>query len=261
MPLVSIIMPSYNSSAHITSSIESVVRQTLGDWELIICDDGSDDDSLDIAIAFSNTDARIKVFENTNKKGAAGARNTCLSEACGRYVAFLDSDDLWYEDKLELQIEFMRNNSFSFTFTYHEVIDEQGVLLKSYKAPRKVDLKVMKYANFVPCLTAVYDSEVLGKVSQPEIKKRNDFALWLKILSINQDMCAYCLPVVTAKYRENNYGLSSRKISTLSFFRYCLVEHGNVSRLSSHAYSLIYIGIYAVKSKWVSAYNFLVTKI
>ena len=261
MPLVSIIMPSYNSSAYIAMSIESVVRQTFLDWELIICDDGSDDESLDIAIRYSHTDSRIKVFENKNKKGVAGARNTCMSKASGRYIAFLDSDDLWNENKLELQIKFMQENSFSFTFTYYEVIDERGVYQKSYKAPGKVNLKIMRLANFVPCLTAIYDSKILGKVNQPEIEKRNDFALWLKILSLNKDLYAYCLPVVTAKYRKNNYGLSSRKISTLFFFRHCLVEYGNVSRLSSHAYSVLYILIYLIKSRLVSVYNFLVTKI
>ena len=260
MPLVSIIMPSYNCSAYIAMSIESVVRQTFLDWELIICDDGSDDESLDIAIRSSHTDSRIKVFESQNKKGAAGARNTCLSKASGRYIAFLDSDDLWNENKLELQIKFMQDNSFSFTFTYYEVIDEQDVYQKSYKAPRKVNLEIMRLANFIPCLTAVYDSKILGKVSQPEIMKRNDFALWLKILSSKKDLYAYCLPVVTAKYRENNYGLSSRKLSTLFFFRHCLVEYGNVSRLSSHGYSVLYILIYLIKSKWVSVYNFLISK-
>jgi teichuronic acid biosynthesis glycosyltransferase TuaG len=261
MPLVSIIMPSYNSSAYIAASIDSVVRQTFLDWELLICDDSSDDESLDIAVRFSYADSRIKVFKNKNKKGAAGARNTCLSKASGRYIAFLDSDDLWNEKKLEIQIKFMQDNLFSFTFTYYEVIDEQNIYQKSYKGPRKVNLKIMRFANFVPCLTAVYDSKILGKVSQPEIKKRNDFALWLKILSLDKDLYAYCLPVVTAKYRENNYGLSSRKFSTLFFFRHCLVEYGNVSRLSSHTYSMLYILIYLIKSKWVSVYNFLITRI
>jgi len=260
MPIVSIIMPSYNSGVHIAKSIESVISQTFKNWELIICDDNSNDDSLDIANRFSHKDARIKVLKNKHKKGAAGARNTCLSVASGRYIAFLDSDDLWNENKLELQIKFMQDNSFPFTFTYHEVINEQDEYQKLYKAPRKVNLKIMRLANFVPCLTVVYDSKILGKVSQPEIKKRNDFALWLKILSLNKGLYAYCLPEATAKYRENNYGLSSKKLSTLFFFRYCLVEYGNVSRLSSHVYSLMYILIYFIKSKWVSVYNFLVTK-
>ncbi len=261
MPLVSIIMPSYNSSAYIAMSIESVIRQTFLDWELIICDDGSDDESLNIAIGFSHIDSRIKVFENKNKKGAAGARNTCLSEASGRYIAFLDSDDLWDESKLELQIKFMQDNSLSFTFTYYEVIDEHDVYQRFYKAPRKVNFETMRLANFIPCLTAVYDSRKLGKVTQPEIMKRNDFALWLKILTCNKDLYAYCMPVITAKYRENNYGLSSEKLSTLFFFRHCLVEYGNVSRLSSYAYSVLYILIYLIKTKWVSVYNFIITKI
>ena len=260
MPTVSIIMPSFNSEAYITKSIESVINQTFNDWELIISDDHSNDDSLDIANRFSYMDSRIKVYKNKYKKGAAGARNTCLSEASGRYIAFLDSDDLWNENKLELQIKFMQDNSLPFTFTYHEVINEDEEYQKLYMAPRKVNLKIMRLANFIPCLTAVYDSKILGKVSQPEIEKRNDFALWLKIFSLNKDLYAYCLPVATAKYRENNYGLSSKKLSTLFFFRHCLVEYGNVSRLSSYAYSMLYILIYFIKTKWVSVYNFLITK-
>lgn len=261
MPLVSIIMPSYNSSAYIAASIKSVIKQTFSDWELMICDDGSSDESLNIAYFYSSADSRIRVLKNKNNKGAAGARNTCLSEASGRYIAFLDSDDLWNEQKLELQIKFMQDNLFSFTFTYYEVIDEQNVHKKSYKAPRKVNLQTMKLANFIPCLTAIYDTKIFGKVIQPEIEKRNDFALWLKILSLNKDIYAYCLPMVTAKYRENSYGLSSRKLSTLPFFRYCLVEYANVSRLSSYAYSVLYILIYFIKSKWVSVYNFLISKV
>ena len=261
MPAVSILMPNYNSALYLGQAIQSVINQTFGDWELIICDDGSDDNSLDVALNFSDIDERVRVFETNGRCGAAVARNICLSKAAGRYVAFLDSDDAWEENKLELQIAFMKENSLAFTYTYYDVVDEDNRYLKTYKAPKKVDLRVMRLANFIPCLTVVYDSAVLGKVSQPEIKKRNDFALWLKILNDNRNLYAHCLPVVTAKYRQNNYGLSSGKLSTLPFFRECLVSYASVSGFMSYWFTGQYVCIYILKSRSVRMYNRLVTLI
>lgn len=261
MPSVSVIMPCYNASAHIADSIESVINQTLVDWELIICDDASTDDSRDIAKDYANRDSRINLVNNVFNKGAAGARNSCLENATGRYIAFLDADDLWSEKKLELQISFMKTHSLPFTYTFCDVIDEHGLHQRSYRAPKRVDIKLMRLANFIPCLTAIYDSKILGKVRQPEIKKRNDFALWLKILSMEQSKYAVCLPVFTAKYRANNYGLSSKKLDSLIFFRRCLVEFGKVPWFYSYFYCGIYSILFFVKSKFTKLYNLLIVKL
>ena len=261
MPLVSVIMPNYNASAHIAEAIQSVVKQTFIDWELIICDDESDDNSIFIAREFALIDSRISVIKNKHPKGAPGARNSCLDLAKGRYIAFLDSDDLWLPDKLSLQIDFMMREEISFSYSYHSVIDESGLYIASYKAPKRVDRVLMKFSNFIPCLTVVYDTKSLGKVYQPNIQKRNDFALWLKILNSGKVDFAYCLQIETAKYRANSYGLSSKKMATIYYYKKCLREFGGVSLLGAEFLSVLYIILGAVKAKLGGFYNRLVVKL
>ena len=258
---VSIIMPSYNVSRFISDSIESVIAQTYKNWELIICDDGSKDNSKKIAHDYEALDSRILVINNEYTKGAPGARNSCLDVAGGRYIAFLDADDLWLPSKLELQIDFMITNSYSFVYSYHETMNEGGDLISKYMAPKAVDAKLMRVSNFIPCLTAVYDSHIIGKVYQPNIKKRNDFALWLKILNGGKIARAYCLPLITARYRVNSYGLSSNRRDALKYFNRCLTEYGNCNSLEAYIYSAVYIFVVAIKKKLNKTYNFMVIKL
>ena len=258
MATVSIIMPSYNSEKYIGEAIESVINQVFKDWELLIADDGSEDATLEIALDFQKIDKRIKVLLNKNNKGAPGARNTCLELATGRYIAFLDSDDIWLPNKLSLQLDFMIHQSIAFSFSYHDVISETGDLVASYQAPKKVNSFSMKFSNFIPCLTAIYDTRALGKVEQPYIEKRNDFALWLKILNREDVEYAYCLPTVTAQYRANSYGLSSNKIATLYFFKKCLRDFGNVHPTWAIIFSVFYIFLGVIKSKFTRIYNLIV---
>ncbi|MDC0576762.1 glycosyltransferase family 2 protein [Gammaproteobacteria bacterium] len=259
--MVSILMPSFNSEEYIERAIVSVVSQSYERWELLICDDGSSDSSIEIAAKWAARDERIIALKNCNNKGAAGARNTCLNVARGRYIAFLDSDDLWLPDKLTLQLNFMRSESIAFSFSYHCVIDERDNQIASFKAPNKVDASLMRYSNFIPCLTAMYDTKILGKVIQPNIKKRNDFALWLKILNSGKVKHAHCLPVVTAKYRANSYGLSSKKLDTLHYYKICLKEFGGLSQLDAVFFSAIYAILGTVKAKIHFLYNYLVVKL
>ena len=119
----------------------------------------------------------------------------------------------------------------------------------------------MKVSNFIPCLTAIYDREILGKVYQPNVKSRNDFALWLKILNGGTVPKAYCLPITTAKYRRNSYGISSNTLDSWRFFRYCLMEYGRCSSVGAHVYSIIYIFVTLIKKKFPRIYNIFVVKI
>jgi len=257
--LVSIIMPSFNSGRFLSEAIESVIGQTYPNWELIICDDGSIDESESIIQVYETANTKIYSVENAYKKGAPGARNSCLDKASGRYIAFLDSDDFWYPHKLEKQISFMEDRQIAFSYSYHDLMNEQGKFLGSYKAPKKVNSVNMKLSNFIPCLTAVYDTKVLGKVRQPDIKKRNDYALWLKILNSGRVENAFCIPLVTAKYRSNSYGLSNNKLDSLLYFRRCLELYGNCSRFSAALYSCVYLVLVVVKKKFIRLYNFIVT--
>jgi len=258
--LVSIIMPCFNSEVFLREAIGSVLQQTFSNWELIICDDGSTDESVLVASEYAELDSRIRLTDNIYSKGAPGARNSSLDVASGRYIAFLDSDDVWYIDKLEQQIGFMEKFQIAFCYSYHDIMDENSSFLGSYMAPSKVNSRKMKLSNFIPCLTAVYDSKILGKVYQPEIIKRNDFALWLKILNGGVVDTAHCLPISTARYRANSYGLSSNKLDSLLFFRRCLTEYGQCSRQEAYVYSILYLVLIVVKKKFIILYNWIVVR-
>lgn len=258
---VSIIMPSFNSEAYLEQAILSVVSQTYDRWELLICDDGSTDLSSEIAEKWAERDGRIRALKNHYNKGAAGARNTCLNVSRGRYIAFLDSDDFWHQSKLEKQISYMKSSGCTFSYTYYDVIDESGLFLHTIKTPRQVSLKHLSVSNFIPCLTVIYDSFILGKVEQPNIKKRNDFALWLTIFHQRGFTNASCIQESLASYRQNSYGLSSGKKDALKYFTLCLIRYGNHSRLSSLVFSGIYLVVVLIKKKFPTFYNWAVVKL
>lgn len=214
-PLVSIITPAYNSESYISQTIESVLKQTYNNWELLITDDGSTDKTLEIVQNYAAKDPRIHLF-SINNSGAAVARNNSIKQAKGDYIAFLDSDDLWLSKKLEVQIAFMIQNSVFLSYTNYTQIDEQSNLIdKTIKPPLKLTYKDNLYANYIGCLTAIYNVKTLGKIYMPLIKKRQDYALWLKILKkiphamgVNQTLAYY-------RVRENS--ISSSKLEMLKW--------------------------------------------
>jgi glycosyltransferase involved in cell wall biosynthesis len=182
MSLTSIIMPSYNSSDYIEASIESIVRQTVGDWELLVSDDGSTDATLSVVERFVRSESRIRLITNGGNRGAALARNAAIEAAQGRYIAFLDSDDLWKPEKLERQIAFMREHDLAFTFSSYDRIDEVGNYINLHHVDKAVSYHDLLKTCVIGCLTAVYDAGKLGKVYMPDIRKRQDFGLWLRLL-------------------------------------------------------------------------------
>ena len=258
---VSIIMPCYNAADYLLEAIESVRAQTFNDWELIICDDGSTDLSLKVAQSLAKVDDRIIVLRNIGTKGAPGARNTCLSKAKGRYIAFLDADDLWLPEKLESQLRFMEVNNVSFVFGYCQNMSEQGDVLSTAKAPASISLQKLFFSNFIPCLTVIYDSHILGKVKQPNIEKRNDFALWLKILKKHKKLVARCYPKVVARYRVNSYGLSANKISAIKYFYRCLRQYAGLNKATAGFCTFLAIGFKGLKTLSPRMYNLVVTKL
>lgn len=258
---VSIIMPAFNAGKFIDQAIQSVLDQSFTNWELLICDDGSTDNSAEIIKSFSAVDERIKYLQNEKTRGAPGARNTALAHSSGRYIAFLDADDTWLPLKLEKQIKFMENNQSSFVFGYCENMSEQGDFLSITKAPAVVSFWKLSLSNFIPCLTVIYDSHMLGKVKQPNIEKRNDFALWLKILRENKELEARCYPEVVARYRVNSYGLSANKLSGIKYFYRCLRQYAGLGIGSASFHTFSAIGFKALKSLSPQLYNFVVTKL
>ena len=259
MHKVSVIMPCYNSEKYIAESIESVLNQTHQRLELLICDDGSSDRSVEIIKEFKSKDSRIKFFVNSYSKGAPGARNTCMDHAVGDFVSFLDSDDLWMKDKLEKQLKFMLLEGIDFSYSYNNVIDETGKYICMHKSPNEVDSNKLCFANFIPCSTVIYNANRLGYIYQPYIKKRNDFALWLKILNINS-ISAKCYREVTSSYRSNSYGLSSNRIDAIKYFYKCLIDFNNCTKSSALFYTCNYLYLILIKKRFPNLYNWLVLK-
>jgi teichuronic acid biosynthesis glycosyltransferase TuaG len=214
--LVSIIVPSYNSAEYISDTIESVLNQSYNHWEMIIVDDGSSDHTLKVIQKFVKKDIRIKLFINENNSGPAISRNRAIKESKGRFIAFLDSDDLWLPDKLSLQIDFMIKNNFFFSYSYYSQINEKGNFIKNIDfLPKKVSYYSTMKSNKIGCLTAVYDIDFFGKVYMENLKNRQDYTLWLKLLK-KVDF-AYCVPVVLAKYRVRDNSISSSKLKLINY--------------------------------------------
>lgn len=176
--LVSIIMPTYNCANFIDKSIESVINQTYKNWELIIIDDCSTDNTEEIVKKYIKEDSRIIYHKLPTNSGAAVARNHGIAMAKGSYIAFLDSDDLWAKDKLEKQLKFMKDNGYAFTFTSYAQIDENGnpngVIIR---AKEKVDYNGVLLSCPIGNSSVIYNVDILGKFEIPNIRKRNDDAL------------------------------------------------------------------------------------
>ncbi|WP_121663781.1 glycosyltransferase family 2 protein [Metabacillus litoralis] len=210
-PLVSIITPSYNSTKFIPATIESVLSQTYQNWEMLIVDDCSKDESRKVIREYTEKDDRIKLIELQENSGAAVARNTAIKAAKGKYVAFLDSDDLWVPKKLEKQIEFMEINDYAFTYSKYQLMDVDGNKLdRVIDVPRNIDYNGLLSNTIIGCLTAVVNIEKTGPIEMPNIRTRQDFALWLSILK--RGIKAHGLQEVLAYYRLVPGSISSNKV-------------------------------------------------
>ena len=222
--LVSIIMPSYNTAQYIADSINSVINQTYENWELIIVDDCSTDNTDEIVNEFLK-DKRIKYFKNEKNSGAAISRNKALREAKGRWIAFLDSDDLWVPEKLEKQIKFMEENNYYFSYSYYQEINEQGKNLGVEIQGPKVVTKFGMYNYCWPgCLTVMYDVKKIGLVQIKDIKKNNDYAMWLKV--IKKADC-YLYPYSLAFYRKRTGSISRQSYVKLIKWHYKLFREAD----------------------------------
>lgn len=203
--LVSIITPSYNCGRFIVETVYSVLAQTYKNWELLIYDDHSNDDTLSVLMPLLK-DNRIHVYQSMVHKGAAASRNEALKMAKGRWIAFLDSDDVWESTKLERQIRFMEENGYHFSCHNYIEIDEDskemGVMVSCKKHFGKWDL----YACCWPgCLTVMYDADFVGLVQIRKIKVNNDTAMWLKV--VEKTDC-YLLDETLARYRRRKNSIT-----------------------------------------------------
>ena len=216
--LVSIIMPSYNTARFIEQSIQSVLNQTYKNLELIIVDDCSTDNTDEVVATF--TDERIRYIKNERNQGAAVSRNTAIEQAQGKWIGFLDSDDLWAVDKLEKQIQFMEQNDYCFSYTEYREIDEQGESLqRKVSGPKRITKRKMFDYCWVGCLTVMYDAEKIGLIQIADVKKNNDYAMWLKVCK--KAKC-YLLPTVLAEYRKRSGSISNHSKISLIKHHYTL---------------------------------------
>lgn len=245
--LVSIVMPSYNTAKYIKESIESVRNQRYTDWELIIVDDCSTDNTDEVVKKI--VDNRIRYLKNDKNCGAAVSRNRALREAKGRWIAFLDSDDLWMPDKLEKQVAFMKQHGYVFSYTNYEEIDTNGnrtgVRITGPRKITKVDM--FKYC-WPGCLTVMYERDAIGLIQIENIKKNNDYAMWLKV---SKKADCYLLDECLAQYRKGRIGsISTHSIKTMIGWHYKLYREAEkqnvVQSLVNTARNLVF-GFYKKK--------------
>ncbi len=212
---ISIVTPTFNSEYFVKETIHSILNQTYSNWEMLITDDCSTDNTWNIINKYARKDSRIKVFRLQENSGAGAARNNSIKHASGRYIAFCDSDDQWTPDKLEKQIQFIQENNLALSYSSYRVIDEDGKEQGEVSAPQKVTYRTMLKNNYIGCLTAMYDTHKVGKVYMPEIRKRQDWALWLSILK----KVPYALGIQEnlAIYRDRSKSISSNKIDLIKY--------------------------------------------
>lgn len=228
--LVSIITPMYKGAAFIGETIRSVQAQTYSDWEMIIVDDCSPDGGAGIAEVkrYAEKDKRIKLIASPVNKGSSGARNIALREVRGRYITFLDSDDIWSPAFLESQLSFMREkNAAIVTASYHRINEQGEQVLQPFIVPEKVNYRDILKSNPISCLTTIYDRKVAGdRYFREELKSlRDDYAFWLEILRDKVDY-AYGNPKVLASYRlvSTSVTRNRKKLIKPQFLIYYKVE-------------------------------------
>lgn len=219
--MVSIITPSWNCAQFIEDTIKSIQAQTYTDWELLFQDDCSTDNTKELVGRYAIFDQRIKYECNLRNSGAAITRNNALRRASGKWIAFLDSDDLWEPEKLEKQVAFMESNRYQFSYTgyceINELSEETG---KHISGPSHITKAGMYSFCWPGCLTVMYDREHVGLIQIEDIKKNNDYAMWLKV---SQKADCYLLDECLAKYRRGRAGsISTHGYSTLVKWHYKL---------------------------------------
>ncbi|MBR6631844.1 MAG: glycosyltransferase family 2 protein [Alistipes sp.] len=240
MPQVSIITPTYNCARFIEETIKSVQAQTFTDWEMIISDDCSTDNTKEVIAPYLASDSRIKYICNDKNSGAAITRNNALRIASGRWIAFLDSDDLWLPEKLEKQISFMETNDYAFTYHEYSEISEDGEDLGVTVSGIKRVGKFGMYACCWPgCLSVMYDQKKIGVIQINDIRKNNDTAMWLKVI---QKSNCYLLKETLAKYRRRKGSITPPSIKDRILWHYRLFRDAEeMNKVSAFIWMIINI--------------------
>ena len=240
-PRVSVIMPVYNCEAYLREAIDSVLAQDDEEWELLIVDDASTDSSQEIIQEYAETEPRIRVFVHRENQGPGPARNRAMEEAKGKYIAFLDSDDRWFPEKLSTQIAFMEDHQAALSFASYQAMSEAGELLGAPLAvPAQTTYEELLRSNVIGCLTAMFDVEKVGKHFMSSLRKAEDHGLWLKILKTTP--VAHGLNECLGHYRIRKHSLSRNKLKA-AYYQWRLYReieglplHRTVPLLCSYTY-------------------------
>ena len=224
--LVSIITPVYNNSEFIKQTIESAQKQTYKNWEMIIVDDCSTDRTPELIKKISQKDNRIKYIKLENNSGAAIARNKALSESRGRFIAYLDADDLWKKNKIQNQIDFMLAHDYAFVCSNYEKIDVNNKILKQVKIPKEINYKLFLRNTIIQTVGVMIDSRKTGRelLIMPNVRRRQDAATWCQLLKSGFN--CYGVPEFLSYYRVVPKSLSSNKIKAMkgTWFLYRKIE-------------------------------------
>lgn len=243
--LVSIITPVYNGEKYISETIESVIKQTYLDWEMIVVDDGSKDGSAAIVRRYAEKESRITLLQQPNG-GSASARNNGIRYANGQYIALLDSDDLWDPDFLKSQLALMKEkNTICVHGSYKRINENSEEILKAWKAKKEVTYKQMQMTNHIACLTGLYDTSKFGKIYLKEELRsiRDDYAYWLDVVKLagvsygNQD--------VLASYRVISSSTTGKKKKLIRAQFYFYYHYQRLGLFKSILYTM-YWGILGV---------------
>lgn len=255
-PLVSIITPLYNAEKYIEETILSIQNQSYSNWEHLIVDDASQDNSILITEKLASKDSRIQLIKQSNNNGAAYCRNQATKMANGTYIAFLDSDDLWHPNKLREQIQFMITNKHLVTYTSYLLIDQNGQSLnKRIIAIPSLSYKKQHRNNYVGNLTGMYNAEILGKIVAPNIRKRQDWAVWLEAIK-RSNKPAKGLQKDLAFYRLRDGSISSNKRSLIKHNYYFYKNYLGHSGLMSFFYLLrFFFEYFFIRTKQIKTIN------
>jgi teichuronic acid biosynthesis glycosyltransferase TuaG len=215
-PKVSIVMPAFNSAKTVLDSVKSVIGQSFENWELLIVDDCSTDDTVARVQPLAREDSRIKILVLKQNSGSpAGPRNAGIRAAVGTHIAFLDADDLWAPQKLERQVAFMEEQGAILCCTGYDVVDAGQRSIGSFMPPRTTSYQELLRASTVGCLTAMFDARALGRRYFPSCG-HEDYALWLSIL--REGNVVHGLQERLATYRLSSGSVSANKFRVLAFY-------------------------------------------
>lgn len=241
--LVSIITPTFNSAKYIAETIQSVQNQTHQNWEMLIVDDGSSDDTVGIVKKISQNESRIKFFPLANNVGPAKARNIGIENAKGRYMTFLDADDLWFSDFIENSIVTIEKTNIHFVFSsYRRSNEKLEFVYSDFIVPGKVTYSDILKSNSISCLTAFIDVQILGKKRMPEIRKRQDMGLWLQYLKEIPFAYGIQQPKAIYRIRENSLSRNKKNLIKYQWQFYREVEHLNILQSAYYMLHWMYRG-------------------